>query len=183
MVNSNELELKEPSLQLESYLIESKAFWSRTHPLFIIQSLTVTNLKALKTTLQNCLPLIRYFHILDEDIWEKVKPYEKILEKQLWGDMIQRHMFPISQLTVELSSWIDRKSTTYSLESIPYEFQLIFLGSRDGFRPKTFWNMFHGYSGTIVVAKVDGTDETVGGYNPLAWDNSIKDHFMETILS
>src|SRR6185369_8905770 len=52
------------------------------------------NFEALKITLQQCLPLIRYFHISGEDIWKKVKPYEKILEKQLWDDMIQHHMFP-----------------------------------------------------------------------------------------
>ncbi|RHZ73750.1 hypothetical protein Glove_229g84 [Diversispora epigaea] len=28
------------------------------------------NFKALKTTLQQCLPLIRYFHISEKDIWE-----------------------------------------------------------------------------------------------------------------
>ncbi|RHZ85549.1 hypothetical protein Glove_64g102 [Diversispora epigaea] len=32
--------------------------------------------------------------------------------------------------------------------------------------------MCHGHTGTIVVVKVAGTDEIVGGYNPLAWDNS-----------
>ncbi|RHZ51141.1 hypothetical protein Glove_482g57 [Diversispora epigaea] len=41
------------------------------------------NFKALKITLQQSLPFIRYFHIPNEDIWEKVKPYEKILEKQI----------------------------------------------------------------------------------------------------
>ncbi|RHZ46442.1 hypothetical protein Glove_621g48 [Diversispora epigaea] len=80
----------------------------------------------------------------------------------------------------QLSSWIDQKSTIYSLLNIPYEFQLILQGSRDGFHPKTFWNMCHGHAGTIVVAKVAGTDEIVGGYNPLAWDNSTKGVFMET---
>ncbi|RHZ51142.1 hypothetical protein Glove_482g58 [Diversispora epigaea] len=68
----------------------------------------------------------------------------------------------------ELSSWIDRKSTIYSLSFVPYEFQLILRGSRDA---KTFWNMCHGCAGTIVVVKVAGTDEIIGGYNPLTWDN------------
>ncbi|RHZ86288.1 hypothetical protein Glove_52g108 [Diversispora epigaea] len=296
MINSNELELEELSAKLESYLIESKASWLRTHFFFVYHSIfdsnVFTNLKkfyndiivkhpnlffesenftslqetalisilqrddlkveeikiwdyvikwgiaqnptlptnleewsnenfkVLKITLQQCLPLIRYFHISIEDIWEKVKLYEKILEKQLWDDMIQRHMFPnksvkslvlpariisnpelpprtisTSELpskvnepfstiinkehVVELSSWIDRKSTTYSLENIPYEFELILRGSRDDFNPKTFWNMCHGHSGTIVVAKVAGTDEIIGGYNPLAWDN-LTSGFMET---
>ncbi|RHZ86359.1 hypothetical protein Glove_52g9 [Diversispora epigaea] len=113
-----------------------------------------------------------------EDIWEKVKPYEKILEKQLCDDMIQHNITistprlssrvnePFSIIinkehVAELSSWIDRKSTTYSLENIPYEFQLILKGSRDGFHFKTFWDMCHGHASTIVVVKVAETDEVI----------------------
>ncbi|RHZ90168.1 hypothetical protein Glove_5g72 [Diversispora epigaea] len=151
------------------------------------------NFKALKMTLHQCLPLIRYFHIPGDVILEKIKPYKKILEKQLWDDIILHSISPnkavislilparnisnnefpsrtisTSELssrvnetfstiinekhTAELSSWIDRKSTIYSLADIPYEFQLILRGSRDDFHPKTFWNMCHGHAGTIVVA-------------------------------
>ncbi|RHZ80090.1 hypothetical protein Glove_139g288 [Diversispora epigaea] len=46
------------------------------------------NFYALNITLQHCLPLIRYFHISSEDILEKVKLYEKILEEQLWDDIL-----------------------------------------------------------------------------------------------
>ncbi|RHZ46430.1 hypothetical protein Glove_621g51 [Diversispora epigaea] len=290
MVKANEFELKELSEKLESYLIESKASWLKTHFSFVYRSIfdsnefeglkkfynniiakhpnlifkskdftslqetalvsilkrddlrvgeikiwdyvikwgiaqnstlptnleewSNENFKALKTTLQQCLPLIRYFHISSEDIWEKVQPYEKILEKQLWGDIIQHSMSPNKSVNslilpartfstpglpsrvnepfstiigkkhvAELSSWVDRKSTIYSLTNIPYEFQLILRGSKDGFHPKTFWNMCHGHAGTIVVAKVAGTDEIVGGYNPLAWDNSTDGVFMETNAS
>ncbi|RHZ83796.1 hypothetical protein Glove_87g15 [Diversispora epigaea] len=49
MVNANELELKEQSRKLESYLFESKSSWLRTHfPFFIIQSLIIMNLKIRK---------------------------------------------------------------------------------------------------------------------------------------
>ncbi|RHZ51200.1 hypothetical protein Glove_482g66 [Diversispora epigaea] len=188
------------------------------------------NFKALKITLQQCLPFIRYFHIPSEDIWKNVRPYKKILEEQLWDDLTQHFMLPnqpVKSLVLpariisapnlssriistpdlpsrtistpnlpsisksafstiinkehvaKLSSWIDQKSSTYSSSNIPYEFQLILRGSRDGFHPKTFWNMCHGHAGTIVVAKVAGTDETVGGYNPLAWDN-LKSGWMKT---
>ncbi|RHZ78595.1 hypothetical protein Glove_159g20 [Diversispora epigaea] len=179
------------------------------------------NFEALKITLKQCIPLIRYFHIPSEDIWKKMKPYKKILEKQLWNDIIQHSMSPNEPVTslvlpariisnselpsrtistpelatkanepfstiinkehvAELSSWVDRKSIIYSLANIPYEFQLILRGSRDGFDPKTFWKMCHGHSATIVVAKVTGTDELVGGYNPLEWDNLTEDKYMET---
>ncbi|RHZ51193.1 hypothetical protein Glove_482g30 [Diversispora epigaea] len=276
MISANELEIIELSVKLESYLIESKASWLRTHFSLVYRSIfdsnefkedfpslqetalisilkrddlnveeikiwdyvikwgiaqnptlpndskewSKENFKILKITLQQCLPLIRYFHIPSEDVWEKIKPYEKILEKQLWNDIIQHSMSPnkpvnslilpartfstpelpsrtISTLELatkvnepfstiinkehvaELSSWVDRKSTIYSLANISYEFQLILRGSRDGFDPVTFWNMCHGHVGTIVVAKVVGTDEIVGGYNPLAWDK-LKSCWMKT---
>ncbi|RHZ83743.1 hypothetical protein Glove_87g202 [Diversispora epigaea] len=279
MVNANELELKELSVKLENYLIESKASWLKTHFSFVYHSIfdsdkfkdlkkfyndiivkypnlifesedftslqekalisilerddlnveeikiwdyvikwgiaqnptlpadskewTKGNFKALKITLQQCLPLIRYFHIPGEVIWKKMKPYKQIFEKQLWDDITQHFISPNEPITslvlparivsnpelpsrvnepfstiinnehvTELSSWIDRRSTIYSLANIPYEFQLILRGSRDGFHPKTFWNMCNGHAGTIVVAKVAGNDEIVGGYNPLSWNNS-----------
>ncbi|RHZ83741.1 hypothetical protein Glove_87g280 [Diversispora epigaea] len=130
------VELKKLPRKLESYPIESKDSWLRTHFSFVYRSifdrnefketalvsilkrddLQVEEIKiwdynikweALKITLQQCLPLIRYFYIPGEDIWEK-------------------HV-------AEISSWIDRKLTIYSLSNIPYEFQLILRRSRDGF--------------------------------------------------
>ncbi|RHZ67605.1 hypothetical protein Glove_300g13 [Diversispora epigaea] len=82
------------------------------------------------------------------------------------------------QRTCPCRRTFDRKSTTYSLSNIP-EFQLILRGSRDGFRPKTFWEMCIGYAGTIALANVVGTDEIVSGYNPLAWDNSTNNIYIE----
>ncbi|RHZ66619.1 hypothetical protein Glove_306g81 [Diversispora epigaea] len=161
------------------------------------------NFLTLKTTLQHCLPYIRYFHIPGNDILDKVEPYKKILDKQLWKDLKQYFISPdrptksvilpprsiqVSELparseepfstiisdehAAEISSWIDRKNTTYPSTNYPYEFQLILRGSKDGFAPRAFWNMCHGHAGTVVIIKVKGTDEILGGYNPLMWDNN-----------
>ncbi|RHZ72431.1 hypothetical protein Glove_242g24 [Diversispora epigaea] len=169
------------------------------------------NFLTLNTTLQHCLPYIRYFHISSEDIWNNVEPYQKILDKQLWKDIIQHFMSPnqpkksvilpartilIPELparskepfstiisddhAAEISSWIDRKNTTYPSTNYPYEFQLILRGSKDGFAPQTFWNMCHGHAGTVIIIKVKGTDEIIGGYNPLMWDNNTGGVYKET---
>ncbi|RHZ76269.1 hypothetical protein Glove_199g150 [Diversispora epigaea] len=158
----------------------------------------------LKTTLQKCLPLIRYFHVSGTDALKKIRPYKKILDEQLWEDLTQHFIAPgqpvesiilpprkilvkelparapkpakllstiiTSEHAAEISSWIDRKSITYSLTNIPYEFQLILRGSRNGFAPQTFWNICHGHARTVVVMKVKDTEEILGGYNPLFWD-------------
>ncbi|RHZ82386.1 hypothetical protein Glove_109g15 [Diversispora epigaea] len=207
--------LEKDNLQLEEIKI-----WDYVIKWGIAQNLTLPtnleewskeNFKTLKVTLQRCLPLIRYFHISEKDIWEKLKPYRKILGTQLWDDLYQR-LFPnqpvkslvlpariisnpelpqrVNEListiiseehVAEISTWIDRKSTIYSLTNVPYKLQLILRGSKDGFQPKTFWNMCNGHADTVVIAKVAETDEILGGYNPLAWDNSkTQDTYMET---
>ncbi|RHZ73051.1 hypothetical protein Glove_233g16 [Diversispora epigaea] len=154
----------------------------------------------LKTTLQQCLPHICYFHITSIEIYDKIRPFKKILDKQLWKDINQYLAAPDRPIkaiilparsflnaelppepfstiisedhTAEISSWIDRKTTTYSTKNIPYKFEKILCGTKDGFAPQTFWNICHGHAHTIVVAKVKGTDEIIGGYNPLEWDNT-----------
>ena len=83
--------LKHDNLQLEEVKI-----WEYTIKWGIAQNPSLpTNLEewndenftALKTSLQQCLPYIRYFQIPDADIWNKVKPYKKILDKQLWNNI------------------------------------------------------------------------------------------------
>ncbi|RIB24689.1 hypothetical protein C2G38_2139161 [Gigaspora rosea] len=46
----------------------------------------------LKFTLKNCLPLIRYFQMSGDDIYDHIQPYKKIIEKTLWKDLVKRHM-------------------------------------------------------------------------------------------
>ncbi|RHZ87598.1 hypothetical protein Glove_33g278 [Diversispora epigaea] len=170
------------------------------------------NFLTLKTTLQQCLPHIRYFHITNIEIYDKIRPYKKILDKQLWEDVKQHLVAPYRSIksnilparsvlntelpprtnepfstiisedhVAEISSWIDRKTISYSTTNIPYKFELILSGTRNGFAPKTFWNFCHGLACTIVVAKVKGTDEIIGGYNPLTWNNTYnRSQWMET---
>ncbi|RHZ88276.1 hypothetical protein Glove_24g71 [Diversispora epigaea] len=227
--------LKRDDLQLEEVII-----WEYVIKWGIAQNSTLPanpkewnkeNFTTLKTTLQRCLPLIRYFHISGTDVAKKIKPYKKILDKQLWEDLNQYFMAPeqpvesiilpprtvlaqelpartteqikpartteqakLARTTeqekparatdqakplstiisyehvAEISSWIDRKSSTYSLISIPYEFKLILRGSINGFAPQTFWKTCHGHSSTVAIMKVKGTDEILGGYNPLIWN-------------
>ncbi|RHZ83543.1 hypothetical protein Glove_91g144 [Diversispora epigaea] len=165
----------------------------------------------LKTTLQQCLPHILYFQLSNIEIYDNIKPYKKILDEQLWEDINQHIALPdpvksvilpprttlITELphrtkepfstiiseehAAEISAWIDRKTSNYLTTNIPYNFQLILLGTRDGFAPQTFWDICNGHSNTVVVARVKGTDEIIGGYNPLEWDNSnINDKWIVT---
>ncbi|RHZ76417.1 hypothetical protein Glove_198g57 [Diversispora epigaea] len=174
-----------------------------------LEEWSMNNFLTLKTTLQQCLPYIRYFHLSVIEIINKIMPCKELLDEQLWLDIDQHLLSPerpvksiilpartvlvtklpsrekdepfstiISEVqAAEISTWIDRKTTTNN----PYKFELILRGSRDGFSPQTFLNMCHGHVGTILIVKVKATDEILGGYNPLAWDNSnINNQWMET---
>ncbi|RHZ89895.1 hypothetical protein Glove_9g181 [Diversispora epigaea] len=203
-------------LKRDDIQMEEGKIWEYTIKWGISQNPTLpTNLEewnkenflTLKITLQQCLPYIRFFHISGDDILDKVKPYKKILDKQLWEDLMQQFISsdrPIKSVILparsvlipelptrvkepfstiisdehaaEISSWIDRKTTAYPSTNYSYEFQLILRGSKDGFSPPTFWNMCHGHTGTVVIIKVKGTDEILGGYNPLMWDNTKNDN-------
>ncbi|RIB08443.1 hypothetical protein C2G38_349079 [Gigaspora rosea] len=154
---------------------------------------THENFLSLKTTLQNCLPLIRYFQISGDDIYEYVHPYKQILEKSLWKDVKMRFISPNKLVSskilpprtiltqklpirttepfskvinevhaAEIASWIDKREDT---ENNPYEFKLLLRGSKDGFTNDTFWNLCDKQTNVIVVMKVKGTDEILGGYN------------------
>ncbi|RIB26225.1 hypothetical protein C2G38_2138405 [Gigaspora rosea] len=155
------------------------------------------NFSALKTTLQNCLPHIRYFQMSGKDIINNVQPFQQILEKKLWKDIMKKYMAnePISSTALppriilnptlptrivepfstvineahaaEIASWIDKKNCTYLAKNNPYEFKLLLRGSRDGFTAASFWNLCDTQTNLVVVIKVNGTDEILGGYNPV----------------
>ncbi|RIB22075.1 hypothetical protein C2G38_2243525 [Gigaspora rosea] len=165
------------------------------------------NFLALKTTLEKCISLIRYFQMSGRDIAIKVKPYRQILGSNLWDDITLKTMAPdisvsstilparkkISvQLPVreshfvnpssiindkhfaEISSWIDRNSSIYDITKIPYKFNLLLRGSKDGFTLEIFHRLCDNIPGTVAIIKVNGTNEILGGYNPLVWNKQGK---------
>ncbi|RIB05254.1 hypothetical protein C2G38_614012 [Gigaspora rosea] len=168
------------------------------------EDLSNENFLALKSTLKNCLPLVRYFQMPGGDIYDHIQPYQQILEKNLWEDLVKRHMTPdrpISSVVLpprviltqelphrstepfsnvineehaaEIASWIDKKADTYSMTNNPYEFKLLFRGSRDGFTRDSFWNLCDKQKNLVIVIKVKDTDEILGGYNPIGWDKAL----------
>ncbi|RHZ60898.1 hypothetical protein Glove_350g31 [Diversispora epigaea] len=103
-----------------------------------------------------------------------VSPPRKISTKTLPARNIPFHLS--SQIitvehALEISSWIDKKEIPYT-DSNPYEFELIVKGSRDGFDVKTIYEICDKVSNTLIILKVEGTGEILGGYNPLEWDKN-----------
>ncbi|RIB28878.1 hypothetical protein C2G38_1336095 [Gigaspora rosea] len=162
---------------------------------------------SLKTTLQNILPHIRYFQMSSDDINNNVQPYQQILDKELWDDITKKLMSADQQLSskilpprvilapilptrnsepvingahaAEIASWVDRKTEIYSVMDNPYEFKLLLRGTRDGFTKDSFWRLCDKQTHLVVVMKVKGTDEILGGYNPIGWDKPVKQVFFK----
>ncbi|RIB28157.1 hypothetical protein C2G38_2239687 [Gigaspora rosea] len=208
--------LKRDDLQMEESEIWDKVIlWgkARTPDLsYNIEEWTDENFKSLKTTLQRCLPHIRYFQFSSEDVFKKIQPYQTIIEKKIWVDILAKFLSPnmpitslvlpprkkaivqlplrnvsirqlplrnVSTITLssiitlkhvaEISSWIDKCSTIYSTTKIPYEFKLLLRGSRDGFTGEVFHKLCDNIPNTVVIVKINSTNEILGGYNPLIW--------------
>ncbi|EXX74485.1 hypothetical protein RhiirA1_532556 [Rhizophagus irregularis] len=70
-----------------------------------------------------------------------------------------------------ISGWIDRPSLfSWVYKSNYYGFKLLFRGSRDGFTPSNFHQICDNQISTVMIIKVKGSNEILGGYNPIAWN-------------
>ncbi|CAG8511875.1 8332_t:CDS:2, partial [Gigaspora rosea] len=79
--------------------------------------------------------------------------------------------------TTLLSNWIDRKDKKLNLKrKNPYKFNLLVRASRDGFGVDVFHNKCDSIARTLVLAKVKGSNQIVGGYNPVKWNLSENSH-------
>ncbi|CAG8494981.1 12508_t:CDS:2 [Acaulospora colombiana] len=151
---------------------------------------------AMKRTLQECIPHIRFFQISSTDYYYKVRPYKKLLPHDLKENLKLYYMVPKSEPDLEIlpprksarlpdsiiitaqhaaliSSWIDRRETSnepLEFGGIPYEFKLIARGSRDGFSRQTFKNRCDKQGPTVVVIKGNGLSPRTALYFHWALD-------------
>ncbi|GBB88389.1 hypothetical protein RclHR1_14970002 [Rhizophagus clarus] len=165
---------------------------------------TDDDFKMVKDTLQNCLPLIRFYSLSSKEFLHKVRPYKKIFEQPYYENLLNSYMDPdiepndnnislpryfktnkIIDTTIvsnpniisTISRWIDKmdfnNKFSYLRELyLPYKFELLLRGSRDGFSPKTFHELCDNKINTVTFIKVKGTGEILGGYNPTTWKSS-----------
>ncbi|UZO05216.1 uncharacterized protein OCT59_025576 [Rhizophagus irregularis] len=165
--------------------------------------------KTMKNILQHCLPLIRFFSLSSREFSQKVRPYQKLLDQQLYEDLLNSYLEPggVSKYNVlrprkikndeikivdsqiidskivdsniisTVSKWVDKvaiNNDNYEELYLPYKFELLLRGSRDGFTPKKFHELCDGKANTVTFIKVKGNEEVLGGYNPMKWETTGK---------
>ena len=118
-------------------------------------SFSKDDFNTLKNTLQQCIPFIRFYNLSSKEFLDKVLPYEEILPKELYKDLLKKFLSlsPDSRpsdksknidskiITFQhaelISKWIERLEITDKMKN-SYEFKLLFRGSRDGLSGKRF---------------------------------------------
>ncbi|GES83729.1 carbohydrate-binding module family 13 protein [Rhizophagus clarus] len=153
---------------------------------------------ALKNTLQQFIPFIKFTEFTSKEFLNKVYPYKKIIPEELHENLIKcfldndykpskkseqtlKETKKISSRNIDskiitiqhaelISKWIDRLEITDVLKNL-YEFKLIFRGSRAGLTPKKFHEICDNKSHTISIIKVKDSNEILGGYNPIIWES------------
>ncbi|RGB40695.1 hypothetical protein C1646_753042 [Rhizophagus diaphanus] len=124
--------------------------------------------KMMKNTLRGCLLFIRFYSLSSEDLSQKVRPCKKLLNRQLYEELLESYLNPngvpndnillprsrnidgiidskIVNLNIAslISRWINKidikSKYAYARELyLPYKFNLLLRGKRDGFTPKKF---------------------------------------------
>jgi hypothetical protein len=149
---------------------------------------TEDELILMERTLLRFIPLIRFHDISFEEYYDKVVPYDDLLPKKLKDEILKFHLItnvkqigsPPSRFSFNikvnsvlinethlalLAGWIEKKDKV--LKIIPYEFKLIFRASRDGNKTAVFHEKCNRI---IIIAKIKGTNQIVGGYKPFCWE-------------
>ncbi|KAG9294346.1 hypothetical protein G9A89_001851 [Geosiphon pyriformis] len=155
-----------------------------------VKSWSTEDFDVMNSTLQECLPLIDFEHMSSRDFYDGVWPYRALLPEGRLDEIIRFHMKPevypkgvtlASRLQFDsalirplhvamLASWIDRLGQKrYLLEETPYRFQLLLRGTRDGFDSETFHKKCDELGRTVVIMRINGTQEIIGGYSPTTW--------------
>jgi hypothetical protein len=160
----------------------------------------------MKRTLQRFIPLIRFYHISSEDFHLKVYPFKALLYEDLINNILAFYMTPNKKLDTGIqpprdpkydtlivkprhfaifSNWIERENDPdyqyYNLRGNPYYYKLIYRASRDGNTVEEFHKKCDYKGATIVIIKVEGSEQIIGGYNPFNWNSS--NNYMTTTNS
>ncbi|EXX79514.1 uncharacterized protein OCT59_021282 [Rhizophagus irregularis] len=150
----------------------------------------------LKNTLQHCIPFINFYNFTSKEFTDKVLPFKRILPKELYKDLLETflnlsdpsskpnneskpHMFRETPKLRAIDSkiityqhaelilkWVNRLEITDKLTT-NFKFKLLFRGSRDGLTRDKFHEICDGESHTVTIVKVNGSNEILGGYNPI----------------
>ncbi|CAB4397394.1 unnamed protein product [Rhizophagus irregularis] len=186
-------------LKCKAYKIEESKIWENVlkwgiskHPTFDqnINNLNKEQLKILKVTLNDIIPLIEFDYFDSTDVYQKVLPYKKLLSKEMINYLLKKFLdksnsircchrtryhkvSPSIMLTpyhcAVFANWVDKESNShYKIHNNPYKFKLLISKHVDkgmNLFP-VFQSALSRAKATLIVARIKDSDKLVGGYNP-----------------
>ncbi|CAB4435322.1 unnamed protein product [Rhizophagus irregularis] len=118
-----------------------------------------------------------------EDFFQKVRSYKNFLKCQLYEELLESYLNPNSEPNNNIllprsrnmmELLIRKYKYAYARELyLPYKFKLLLRGSRDWIHSKKFHELCDDKLYTVTFIKVKGTEEIIGGYNPLVWKSDV----------
>ncbi|RIA90298.1 hypothetical protein C1645_876155 [Glomus cerebriforme] len=157
---------------------------------------TLQDFEKLALKLKDCIQYIRFYHISGADFYNHVIPFKILLPKNLYEELLYYHQFkfdkppqptilPPRGISLDskligtrhaalIASWIDHQKNfnPITCHLVPYQFNLLLRGSRDNFKCSTFHRLCDNQGPALIILKVKGTGELLGGYNPNGWNSS-----------
>ncbi|GBC01602.1 hypothetical protein RclHR1_04260002 [Rhizophagus clarus] len=159
------------------------------------------NYEALKKTLNQFIPLIRFMGISHTDLFNKVYPYKSIIPDRIFKEIdefyyksilpslplrtrqIESNIIKLELVNLIIVNWIDKKnSKSPRTGNDPlYKFKLIYRGTRDGINSKSFKNKCNGRVPSLVLIKIRGSNKIFGGYSSIGF-NSLGELYNNNLL-
>ncbi len=145
------------------------------------------NFEALKKTLSQFIPLIRFVEISRADFYDKVRPYKAVIPKHIYDGVKEfyykdtlpkttklqpRVAKPVSTIIdpgieSSIADLIDKNYSNFRPFNNKYKFNLIYKKSLDGFDCRTFNDKCCGQGPFVVLIK--DRFNIYGGYNPIGY--------------
>ncbi|RIA86155.1 hypothetical protein C1645_829684 [Glomus cerebriforme] len=146
------------------------------------------NYKALKETLNQFIPLIRFVNISPTDFFDKIQPYKDIFPEHIYEEVENYYYKGTLPKTITLSPRIGSKIIKSKLANIiinrinittHYMLSLIYRGSRDGINNISFKNKCNGRIESIVLVKVQQSEKIFGGYSSIGFHSIGNNYSLE----
>ncbi|CAG8464588.1 1872_t:CDS:2 [Ambispora gerdemannii] len=168
LVAADEMGLTELLSRVETHLLYQRSEWLKKN--FVLVHRTVFKTESFRNLQQFCLEKIS--HDPQNTLRTILIPGSKPTIGPFLPSRgeIQSTLINIQHASI-ISSWIDRRDPLhyYTPADSPYKFTTLLRGTRDGFSPKIFRERCNNQGSTVVVLKIHGKPQLIGGYNPIHW--------------
>jgi hypothetical protein len=163
-----------------------------------------TNYDALKKTLSEFIPLIRFSDINSKDFFDKVRPYKAVIPYRIYEEAMEFYMKDTLPKTNTLPSrigkyhidskiikprlisviinWIEKKDakTIRNKKDSLYKFNLIHRGSQTGIDVNSFKNSCNSQAPVLVLVKCQNSQKIFGGYSDVGFYNNNNEGYFHS---